>query len=131
MDAEGVIRWSLAASAGLGPRADALLAGLDSLRSMSSLRLRSGGLPRRLFLAATLAAAFTLALPLGTDRAEAQAAKMVSSGMTATPPAGTMPVTLTVNGTGHPLTIDPRVTLLDALRERIGLTGSKKGCDHG
>ena len=46
VDAEGVIRWSLAVSAGLGPRADARLAGLDSLRSMSSLRLRSGGLSR-------------------------------------------------------------------------------------
>jgi xanthine dehydrogenase YagT iron-sulfur-binding subunit len=40
-------------------------------------------------------------------------------------------VTLTVNGQRVPLTIDTRTTLLDALREHIGLTGSKKGCDHG
>ncbi|MCW3819440.1 2Fe-2S iron-sulfur cluster-binding protein [Micromonospora sp. DR5-3] len=40
-------------------------------------------------------------------------------------------VTLTVNGTGHNLTLDNRTTLLDALRERLALTGSKKGCDHG
>ncbi len=40
-------------------------------------------------------------------------------------------VTLRVNGKDQALTIEPRVTLLDALRERIGLTGSKKGCDHG
>ncbi len=40
-------------------------------------------------------------------------------------------VTLSVNGEDHELSLDPRVTLLDALRERIGLTGPKKGCDHG
>ncbi|WP_279358793.1 2Fe-2S iron-sulfur cluster-binding protein [Methylobacterium indicum] len=61
----------------------------------------------------------------------------------ATPPAATppalspeaatprLPVTLQVNGQARPLDLDPRTTLLDALRERIGLTGSKKGCDHG
>jgi xanthine dehydrogenase YagT iron-sulfur-binding subunit len=38
---------------------------------------------------------------------------------------------LTVNGQKHRLALDARTTLLDALREHIGLTGSKKGCDHG
>lgn len=42
-----------------------------------------------------------------------------------------MPVTLTVNGRDHPLTLDPRTTLLDALREHLKLTGTKKGCDLG
>jgi xanthine dehydrogenase YagT iron-sulfur-binding subunit len=45
--------------------------------------------------------------------------------------AGTIPVTLRVNGKSHSLQLEPQVTLLDALRERIGLTGSKKGCDRG
>ena len=40
-------------------------------------------------------------------------------------------VELQVNGHPHPLTLDPRTTLLDALREHLALTGSKKGCDHG
>jgi xanthine dehydrogenase YagT iron-sulfur-binding subunit len=40
-------------------------------------------------------------------------------------------VTLRVNGQRHQLALDVRTTLLDALREHIGLTGSKKGCDHG
>jgi xanthine dehydrogenase YagT iron-sulfur-binding subunit len=40
-------------------------------------------------------------------------------------------VTLQVNGRMQELTLDPRTTLLDALREHMGLTGSKKGCDHG
>lgn len=38
---------------------------------------------------------------------------------------------LTVNGTQHRLGADIRTTLLDLLRERLGLTGTKKGCDHG
>jgi xanthine dehydrogenase YagT iron-sulfur-binding subunit len=40
-------------------------------------------------------------------------------------------VTLKVNGEPRTLSLDPRVTLLDALREHLALTGSKKGCDHG
>ncbi|MGW7694862.1 (2Fe-2S)-binding protein [Streptomyces asiaticus] len=40
-------------------------------------------------------------------------------------------ITLRINGTSHSLTIDNRTTLLDVLRERLGLTGTKKGCDHG
>jgi len=40
-------------------------------------------------------------------------------------------VTLRVNGRDYPLQLEPQATLLDALRERIGLTGSKKGCDRG
>ncbi len=38
---------------------------------------------------------------------------------------------LRVNGQQHQLRPDPRTTVLDALREQIGLTGTKKGCDHG
>src|SRR5881397_1099176 len=40
-------------------------------------------------------------------------------------------VQLTVNGEAHKLSVDTRTTLLDALREHLHLTGSKKGCDHG
>ena len=40
-------------------------------------------------------------------------------------------VELQINGHPHLLTLDPRTTLLDALREHLALTGSKKGCDHG
>jgi xanthine dehydrogenase YagT iron-sulfur-binding subunit len=47
-----------------------------------------------------------------------------------TPP---VPVTfgLQINGRPHVLTVDPRTTLLDALREHLALTGTKKGCDQG
>jgi xanthine dehydrogenase YagT iron-sulfur-binding subunit len=44
---------------------------------------------------------------------------------------GEAQITLTINGKTQKLAIEPRVTLLDALRERLGLVGSKKGCDHG
>jgi xanthine dehydrogenase YagT iron-sulfur-binding subunit len=40
-------------------------------------------------------------------------------------------VALTVNGTRHALSLDPRTSLLDLLREHLDLTGTKKGCDHG
>jgi xanthine dehydrogenase YagT iron-sulfur-binding subunit len=42
-----------------------------------------------------------------------------------------MPLNITVNGQAHALKVEPRVTLLDLLREQLDLTGSKKGCDHG
>ena len=40
-------------------------------------------------------------------------------------------VTLRINGADRALRLDPRVSVLDALREHLGLTGAKKGCDHG
>ncbi len=51
-------------------------------------------------------------------------------------PAGTsslasVPVELNVNGRTHALTLDSRTSVLDALREHLGLKGTKKGCDHG
>ncbi|HEV7499143.1 MAG TPA: (2Fe-2S)-binding protein [Vicinamibacteria bacterium] len=42
-----------------------------------------------------------------------------------------MPVSLTVNGVSKQILIDPRVTLLEALRENLQLSGTKEGCDHG
>ena len=42
-----------------------------------------------------------------------------------------MSINLTINGADRALTLDPRTTLLDALREHLHLTGTKKGCDHG
>jgi xanthine dehydrogenase YagT iron-sulfur-binding subunit len=44
---------------------------------------------------------------------------------------GKFQVTLRINGNDHRLGIDPRTTLLDCIRETIGLSGTKKGCDHG
>ena len=49
----------------------------------------------------------------------------------ATSGSGLMPVTFKINGTTRHLELDTRTTLLDALREHLHLTGTKKGCDHG
>jgi len=42
-----------------------------------------------------------------------------------------VPIVLTINGTRHALQVEPWTSLLDLLRERLKLTGTKKGCDHG
>jgi len=42
-----------------------------------------------------------------------------------------MPVSLVINGVERQVAVAPRITLLDLLRDRLGLTGTKKGCDHG
>jgi len=84
---------------------------------------------RREFLAeaATAGAGLTLAA-IPTDASEEQARQADS---TTVAMAGEMPITLNVNGKQVPIVVEPRVSLLDALRERAGLTGTKKGCDHG
>ena len=65
--------------------------------------------------------------PTGAGNIQAGYARLSPSAVTET-----TSVTLRVNGTMRTLaTLDPRTTLLDALREHLGLTGSKKGCDHG
>ena len=46
-------------------------------------------------------------------------------------PEGAQTVNLKINGKSHKLKIEPRVTLLDCLRENLKMTGTKKGCDHG
>jgi xanthine dehydrogenase YagT iron-sulfur-binding subunit len=87
-----------------------------------------GGLvTRREFVIAVGAAtgAAVLGVPFLTD--ETTAAALVGDH-----PAGRMvPVRLQINGATHELSLDPRVTLLDLLRENLAMTGTKKGCDHG
>jgi xanthine dehydrogenase YagT iron-sulfur-binding subunit len=69
---------------------------------------------------------------LGTGAALGAAAATPAQPPGPTAPAPEiLPVRLEINGQAHALQLDTRVTLLDALREHLGLTGSKKGCDHG
>lgn len=75
---------------------------------------------RRGFLKTTGAATLVLASPQAMDEAEAQTASL-----------NTERVNLTINGRSYAIDLDPRTTLLDALREHLALTGSKKGCDQG
>ncbi|HEY0064295.1 MAG TPA: 2Fe-2S iron-sulfur cluster-binding protein [Telluria sp.] len=81
-------------------------------------------LSRRGFIQTAAAAAAAVNLPTTaatTSKPEALPA----------PVAPPQQLTLDINGKQHRLTLEPRVTLLDALRESIGLTGTKKGCDRG
>jgi xanthine dehydrogenase YagT iron-sulfur-binding subunit len=83
---------------------------------------------RRKLLKATAAAAGG-AVAAGRLAPEAEAATVAQPAKAAAP--ATVNVLLRVNGTEHQVMIDPRTSLLDALRERLHLTGTKKGCDQG
>lgn len=85
-----------------------------------------GTLNRRGFLGVSAGGA---ALPLV---AGAVAASAPAQAQVPAPDARTaVNVTLSVNGRNHRLAIDSRTSLLDTLRDHVGLTGTKKGCDHG
>jgi len=82
-------------------------------------------------MAATVA---TAAVGAVASRAGAQAPSAAPSAPTSPAPANAVPtlkVSFTVNGRPRDLELDPRTTLLDALREGLHLGGTKKGCDHG
>ncbi|TPQ36358.1 MULTISPECIES: (2Fe-2S)-binding protein [Cupriavidus] len=82
---------------------------------------------RRRFLQSAALTASAAALP-AAYAAEQPAA---SAPAQVPPPVPARPVRLHINGKEYALSLEPRVTLLDALREVVGLTGAKKGCDHG
>jgi xanthine dehydrogenase YagT iron-sulfur-binding subunit len=83
----------------------------------------SGNFSRRNFLATSAASTMTVTM---LDRARAQSAQGPA------PAAGdVVPFNLRVNGLERKFGADARTMLLDALREHLGLTGTKKGCDHG
>jgi xanthine dehydrogenase YagT iron-sulfur-binding subunit len=74
--------------------------------------------------AAGTAGAAGIAPAAAAERAPGGSAYAVAGG-------ASVEVALTVNGQAREVVVEPRVTLLDALRERLGLTGTKKGCDRG
>jgi len=82
---------------------------------------------RREFLGQLGTAGLVAAATLSEGPAEASTAQRQEEYI----PANAVPVSLRVNGVRHDLRLDPRTTLLDALREHLHLTGTKKGCDHG
>jgi xanthine dehydrogenase YagT iron-sulfur-binding subunit len=89
------------------------------------------GTSRRRFLGQALTAAGTaIVAPKVLDSTNIADAQPVSAERHS-PIQGETPVTLMINRQTHTVMIEPRVTLLDVLRERLKLTGTKKGCDHG
>lgn len=87
---------------------------------------------RRSFLshlgAASLAAA-AATNPLGAKAEEMASEEKLIDAAAKVP--GAIPITLVVNKKKHSLKLDPRTTLLDCIHENLGITGTKKGCDHG
>lgn len=71
------------------------------------------------------------ALAIGPRLIGSSSLDQVTSTITPVGTSDFLKVNLKINGKSHTLDVDPRVTLLDALREKLQLTGSKKGCDHG
>jgi xanthine dehydrogenase YagT iron-sulfur-binding subunit len=93
-------------------------------RGMSSTKhdKQKPGWSRRNFLATSMVSTMSVSL---LDQPSASAAPI------ATDPHAPHTTTININGQRYHLALDVRTTLLDALRDHIGLTGSKKGCDHG
>jgi len=99
----------------------------DPKDESSSARLSADGAARRQFLAE--AGALTTGLAASPYLRSAETADETRVDVAA--PSTAVPTRLIVNGQTHMLRLDPRVTLLDALREHLRLTGTKKGCDRG
>jgi xanthine dehydrogenase YagT iron-sulfur-binding subunit len=106
---------------------DALGAAGRELVGSESVRLR---LSRRELVVTAIVSTFALVLSEGCARPAKPVAAPEKRG-TEAPGQHEMDITLNVNGTQRRLRVEPRVSLLDALRERLALTGTKKGCDHG
>jgi xanthine dehydrogenase YagT iron-sulfur-binding subunit len=85
----------------------------------------SRSLSRRLFLGGSASAA---AIPIIAEGRSSEAAAAQEAPVA---DGSKIQVSLTVNNNPQRIAVDPRTTLLDALRENLGLVGSKKGCDHG
>ncbi len=104
----------------------------EDLDAKQPVKLQDGNVSRRSFLGQIGAGVAAATIPVAIERATA---KPVPDGMVAADQtagvAGETRVQLRINGKNHAVRVDPRTTLLDCLRERVSLTGTKKGCDHG
>ena len=97
---------------------------------MSTLPPGSGD-SRRAFLKQATSLVGLALVPLDLMSKTTSPPDVSAGALPTTPVSGAADVTLTINGVVRTLSLEPRVTLLDALRERLDLPGTKKGCDHG
>jgi xanthine dehydrogenase YagT iron-sulfur-binding subunit len=103
------------------------------MKSNGRKRGKSAAISRRAFLKSAVvtgAAAAVGSLPRGAT-AEAAASPRTAPGVAESLGPGPAEIDLKINGTLHRLAVEPRVTLLCALREHLGLTGTKLACDRG
>lgn len=85
----------------------------------------SSGLSRRMFMTASVSAAAAMPLVNSPTRAAQPASEKPAE------PRDLSAVSMRINKQTYNLALDNRTSLLDALRDHVGLTGTKKGCDHG
>jgi xanthine dehydrogenase YagT iron-sulfur-binding subunit len=133
IDGRGVVRFTHRIAPGGAPvwsrLADALAIAGRGVHARDARDARQRVLfTRREWSVTCLVVGFATAFLAGCKEQERPAGRRTVPADEAPPDVG---VTLTINGKPHRLTIDPRTSLLDALRERLGLTGTKKGCDAG
>lgn len=133
LDADGSVRFCRT----LGPRTELTSALVEALRAagkaLTADRTALLAMSRRDWLLASLVTSFA-AVFLGACAAHEKAAPGIAAPQgpgAERPRPGEVEIVLHVNGRDRKLTVDPRVSLLDALRERLALPGTKKGCDHG
>ncbi|HYQ15152.1 MAG TPA: (2Fe-2S)-binding protein, partial [Polyangiaceae bacterium] len=126
IEGEGKLAFRMSRSVG-DDVAQTLLEALQLAGQSTLEAAATGTLSRRELVVFSLVGALTLVLSEGC---KPDAAPLKPPPIAA-PSATTLPIVLEVNGQSHRLDVEPRVSLLDALRERLGLTGTKKGCDHG
>ena len=102
----------------------------DSGHALDDLLKQLPPTSRRTFLRRLASAGVIAALP-ARALAETNPNSPAPTPSASATPVSVVPATLEVNGKSYPIEVEARTTLLDFLRESLGLTGSKKGCDHG
>jgi xanthine dehydrogenase YagT iron-sulfur-binding subunit len=131
VDGAGVLRFAHYASPGEPPTVATLIEALaEAGRTLVASSPRARTLSRRELVVTSLVAGLTLAL-LDGCKSSPHAASPPPTPPPAPSASEELDIVLNINGKDQHLRLDPRVTLLDALRERLALTGTKKGCDHG
>jgi xanthine dehydrogenase YagT iron-sulfur-binding subunit len=97
---------------------------MNQKKDPEKLKKPAGGVSRRGFIGGAGAGGGILGTGILEQQAQAQ-------GGTKPVGPGAVPVTLTINGKPYNLNVEPRVTLLDALRDHLNFTGAKRACDRG
>ncbi len=98
---------------------------------LDELLIFGGISSRRKFLQRVAASGAAVTLGPGLLRFGAPQTALAAATTTAATPVAATSVKLKINGQDFALSLDPRTSLLDTMREHLNLTGSKKGCDHG
>jgi xanthine dehydrogenase YagT iron-sulfur-binding subunit len=135
VDSAGVVRFAHHPTEQLGAVYDTLATALAIAGEAMHARAAPGTVQRVLFTrrewtVTCLVTGFAAAL-FASCKDSPRKAPEPAAAVVAPDPSDEVDVTLTINGKRHALKLEPRTSLLDALRERLGLTGTKKGCDAG